>query len=83
MIQFQLYLVVGFFPFLTVALGTGNSFYLFAVLSIVAFFFVMALVPETKGVSLEQIEANLYAGKSVRHLGDAVRSRPSVIYPQS
>lgn len=73
-------LVVGFFPFLTVALGTGNSFYLFAVLSGVAFFFVMVLVPETKGVSLEQIEANLYAGKSVRHLGDAVR--PSVVIPQ-
>jgi hypothetical protein len=36
----------------------------------VAFLFVYLLVPETRGVTLEQIETNLYAGKSTRHLGD-------------
>jgi len=63
-------LVVGIFPGLSVRLGTGNAFYLFALCSLVAFLFVYLLVPETRGVTLEQIEANLYAGKSTRHLGD-------------
>jgi len=53
-----------------VRLGTGNAFYLFALSSMVAFLFVYLLVPETRGVTLEQIETNLYAGKSTRHLGD-------------
>lgn len=51
-------------------LGTGNAFYLFALFGMVAFLLVYLLVPETRGVTLEQIETNLYAGKSTRHLGD-------------
>jgi sugar porter (SP) family MFS transporter len=63
-------LVVGLFPALSVRLGTGNAFYLFAGCSVVAFGFVYFLVPETRGISLEAIEENLYKGKTTRHLGD-------------
>ncbi|UBF27993.1 sugar porter family MFS transporter [Kovacikia minuta CCNUW1] len=66
-------LVVGLFPELSIRLGTGNAFYLFAACSIVAFIFVYFMVPETRGVSLESIEENLYKGKTTRHLGDPIR----------
>ena len=46
------------FPVLLATLGGGGSFWLFAVLGIVAWFFVYFLVPETKGRSLEEIEAS-------------------------
>jgi len=38
------------------AIGEGTTFLLFAVLCIIAFFWVRAKVPETKGKSLEQIQ---------------------------
>jgi len=39
--------------------GQSGVFVLYAVLTAVAFVFVLKLVPETKGRSLEQIEADL------------------------
>ena len=45
------------FPVLLAALGGAGAFWLFAALGIVAWFFVWFLVPETKGRSLEEIEA--------------------------
>jgi sugar porter (SP) family MFS transporter len=47
------------FPVLLAALGGAGAFWLFAVLGIVAWFFVWFLVPETKGRSLEEIEADM------------------------
>ena len=40
------------------------------ILALVSILFVYFLVPETKGCTLEDIEANLYAGKSARYLGE-------------
>jgi len=39
-------------------------------LNIVFIFITMALIPETKNVSLEHIEANLMAGKPLKSIGE-------------
>jgi SP family galactose:H+ symporter-like MFS transporter len=41
------------------ALGSAGAFLVYAVLSFAALVFIFAMVPETKGYSLEQIEADL------------------------
>jgi sugar porter (SP) family MFS transporter len=53
-------------------LTPGGTFLLFAFLCILGILFVYYQVPETKGVSLEEIEANLLAGKKSRELGQNV-----------
>ncbi len=52
-------LVVQFFPWLLNNLGGMISFGLFAGFSLLAFIFIKFYIPETKGKSLEQIEADL------------------------
>ena len=52
------WLVALTFPVLLATLGGAGSFWLFAVLGVVAWFFVYFRVPETKGRSLEEIEAS-------------------------
>lgn len=47
------------FPNLLVSIGIGGSFCLYGIISIIAFWFVLRYVPETKGKSLEQIESLL------------------------
>lgn len=44
-------------------LGQSGTFWLFAAMGLVSWFFVWFLVPETKGRTLEQIEAHWRAGK--------------------
>lgn len=51
-------------------LGLGNTFFIYFLISIAALLFINYVVPETKGVSLESIESNLYAGKAARLLGE-------------
>jgi MFS family permease len=53
------------FPILLAA-GSGTAFIVFGAMGVVAFVFVLALVPETKGRTLEQIEAGLLAGQGKR-----------------
>jgi SP family galactose:H+ symporter-like MFS transporter len=50
-------------------IGTAATFGLFAALNVVFLVLVVFLVPETKDVSLEQIERNLMAGKPLRRIG--------------
>ena len=50
-------------------LGMALVFGLYGLVSVGALVFVIALVPETRGRSLELIEANLARGRSVRDLG--------------
>jgi sugar porter (SP) family MFS transporter len=50
-------------------LGISWTFGLYMVFSLLSLLFVYFLVPETKGVTLEQIEANLFSGKQWRKLG--------------
>lgn len=58
------------FPLLLAHIGKSNTFMIYFVLSIASIAFVYWLVPETKGVTLEKIEENLYAGKKSRYLGE-------------
>ncbi|MBS1087906.1 sugar porter family MFS transporter [Gluconobacter wancherniae] len=57
------------FPLLMVAMGASSTFILFAVFNGLFILMTLFMVPETKGVSLETIEANLFAGKRLRDLG--------------
>lgn len=49
--------------------GNASIFYIFAVFCVLAILFVKFFVPETKGVTLEEIEFNLKAGKKLKDLG--------------
>jgi predicted MFS family arabinose efflux permease len=53
---------------LTQVLGTSATFWLYGAVSIGALLFAFFLVPETKGRSLEEIEAHWRAGKHPRAL---------------
>lgn len=47
----------------------SGTFLIYAVVSLLSLIFIYFIVPETRGVSLETIEANLNAGKKPRHIG--------------
>jgi SP family galactose:H+ symporter-like MFS transporter len=49
-------------------LGHAGTFWLYGIIAIVAWVFFYQLVPETKGKTLEQIEAHWRSGKSPREL---------------
>ena len=53
---------------LTQVLGKAGVFWLFGVVSSGAWLFAFFLVPETKGKTLEQIEAHWKSGKPARAL---------------
>jgi SP family galactose:H+ symporter-like MFS transporter len=50
-------------------IGNANTFWLYAALNAIFIVLTFWLVPETKGVSLEQIESKLMAGKPLREIG--------------
>ncbi|MGL5422402.1 sugar porter family MFS transporter [Serratia sp. IR-2025] len=51
------------------SLGSANTFWIYAGLNLVFIFITIALIPETKNISLEHIERNLMAGKPLREIG--------------
>jgi SP family galactose:H+ symporter-like MFS transporter len=65
-------IVGGSFPFLLVVAGSSYSFALYAVFNALFIGLTVWLVPETRGVALDEIEKNLMDGKPLRHLGDPV-----------
>lgn len=50
-------------------IGTAQTFWLYAGCNIVFVLVTVFLVPETKGITLESIEANLMSGKKLRDIG--------------
>ncbi len=50
-------------------LGPSNTMAIFGLLCLLAFAFCYRFIPETAGVSLEQIEDNLFAGNALKELG--------------
>jgi MFS family permease len=62
--------VVAFlFPIILSHWGGLTSFVIFLVIAIIAFVYFYRYLPETKGVTLEHIEENLYTGVKTRDLG--------------
>ncbi len=51
-------------------LGPSITFWIYGLLEIVFIICFLFFVPETKGVSLEKIEENLFAGKKLRDIGN-------------
>lgn len=60
------FFVVGSFPNLIHRIGGAYTFWGFAVVSLLCILFVYFFVPETKGISLEQIESNWLHGVKPR-----------------
>lgn len=54
------------FPFLIAAFGASGSFLFYSCICFAAFRFIYLFVPETRNISLEQIEINLAGTKLVR-----------------
>ena len=65
------FLVAQTFPLMLEGWGPGPVFLGYAAIGVLAFLFVKALVPETKGRSLEEIEADLQ--RKTRH-GEPARA---------
>lgn len=62
-VQWMANFAVGFsFPMLMAALGISNTFFIFVGLGICAVLFVRRFMPETRGLSLEELELKLRAG---------------------
>lgn len=60
------FFVVGSFPVLINRVGGAYTFWIFAFVSLLCIIFVYFFVPETKGISLEQIESNWIKGVKPR-----------------
>ena len=65
--------------FLSLLNGVGNAatFWLYAALNLFFIVLTFLLIPETKGVTLEQIERNLMAGMPLRKIGTAASHLPA------
>lgn len=61
-------LVAQFFPVLSDAMGIGQVFLIFAAIGIIAMIFVIKYLPETRGRSLEEIEADLRRRTSAKEV---------------
>ncbi|TQI82165.1 SP family galactose:H+ symporter-like MFS transporter [Serratia fonticola] len=51
------------------SLGSAQTFWVYAGLNLIFIFITIALIPETKNISLEHIERNLMEGKPLREIG--------------
>lgn len=64
---------------LTHALGKAGAFWLYGVITIGAWLFAFFTVPETKGKTLEQIEAHWRAGKTPRQMKGQAASASRIL----
>ena len=61
------FFVVGSFPILLHRIGGAWTFWMFGAVSFLCIIFVYFFIPETKGISLEQIESNWRKGIAPRN----------------
>jgi MFS transporter, SP family, galactose:H+ symporter len=54
------------------SIGPVYTFWMYGIMCVISFIFCYYLVPETSGISLEQIEHNLRQGKKSRELGQPI-----------
>jgi hypothetical protein len=69
------FVVVFSFPVLLDLIGLTGVFSVFALVCVAGLVFTVRTVPETRGVSLEQIERHLMSGLPLRDLGLPVGAR--------
>lgn len=62
-------IVAFLFPIVLSGWGGAASFAVFLAIAIIAWLYFYFFLPETKNISLEQIEKNLFAGNKTRDLG--------------
>ena len=72
------FVVVFLFPVMLATIGLAGAFTLFAVVCLGGIVFTVVLVPETRGVSLEEIETHLRAGAKLSDLHAASEARAPV-----
>ena len=63
------YFVSQLFPVMKTDMGMPATLMIYAGFTIIGLILAVKFLPETKGVTLEQIEKNIYAGKSLRWIG--------------
>lgn len=64
------YLVSQLFPVMKTDLGMPVTTLIYAAFTLVGLILAIRYLPETKGVPLERIEANIWAGRPLRRIGD-------------
>jgi hypothetical protein len=62
-------LVVASFPILLHALGISAVFLFYSIACVIGLIFAIRYAPETKGLSLEEIEEHVHSKKPLRTLG--------------
>jgi MFS transporter, SP family, galactose:H+ symporter len=71
------------FPILVQEVGIAWTFGCYGLISVAALAFVLALVPETRGRTLELIETNLARGRRVRDLGLPLQTESAAVISQN
>lgn len=66
-------IVTGTYLTISNAIGLGATYFLYAGLTLISMVTAFLFLPETKDRPLEDIEANLHAGKPTRLLGDPIQ----------
>ncbi len=64
------------FPNLAQAIGLSGTFWLYGGLGVAGWIFVLGMVPETKGKTLEEIEEHWRAGRHPREMGSSPDAAP-------
>lgn len=71
---FFAFIVTRFFSSLVAAIHIYNTFWLFTLFSVLGTFFVICIVPETKGKTMDEIQEMLGAGSDLTPTTHAINA---------